>query len=83
MRVNPPSRGCRVVAFQSDWVRRLRANLQAAIDAGELPADSDLDQLAYDTTAYLVLAHSRLVFDGNDSGLSAAARAVRIRLGRA
>jgi hypothetical protein len=50
---------------------------------GELPADTDLDQLTYDLTAFLVLAHARLVFDGNDSGLDAAARAVRIRLGRA
>ena len=38
---------------------------------GELPADTDVDQLTYDLTAFLVLAHSRLVFDGNDSGLAA------------
>jgi AcrR family transcriptional regulator len=71
----------RVVAFQSGWVHRLRANLEAAAANDEL-ADPDVDQLTYDLTAYLVLAHSRLVFDGNDSGLAAAARAVRIRLGR-
>lgn len=72
----------RVAAFQAGWVRRLRANLQAAIDRGELPPDTDLDQVAYDITAYTVLAHARLVFDGNDSGIPIAARAVRIRLGR-
>jgi AcrR family transcriptional regulator len=73
----------RVVTFQSGWVRRLRDNLEAAAATGELPPRTDIDQLTYDLTAYLVLAHSRLVFDGNDSGLTAAARAVRIRLGRA
>jgi AcrR family transcriptional regulator len=73
----------RVMAFQSGWVQRLRDNLEAAAANGELPPETDLDQLTYDLTAYLVLAHSRLVFDGNDSGLAAAARAVRIRLGRA
>jgi AcrR family transcriptional regulator len=72
----------RVVAFQSGWVQRLRDNLRAAIDAGDLDPDTDLDQIAYDVTAYLVLAHSRLVFDGNDSGLDLAARSVRLRLGR-
>lgn len=71
----------RVVAFQGDWVRRLRSNLKAAIEKGEV-ADQDLDQLTYDSTAYLVLAHSRLVFDGNDSGLAAASRAIRLRLDR-
>jgi AcrR family transcriptional regulator len=73
----------RVVAFQSGWVGRLRDNLRVAIDVGDLPAGTDLDQVTYDVTAYLVLAHSRLVFDGNDSGLELAARSVRHRLGRA
>ena len=71
----------RVVAFQSDWVRRLRANLEAAAEQGEI-VETDITQLTFDITAYLVLAHSRLVFDGNDSGLEAAARAVRLRLAR-
>jgi len=73
----------RVVTFQSGWVRRLRDNLEAAAATGELAPRTDVDQLTYDLTAYLVLAHSRLVFDGNDSGLARAATAVRIRLGRA
>ena len=73
----------RVVTFQSGWVRRLRDNLEAAAATGELAPRTDIDQLTYDLTAYLVLAHSRLVFDGNDSGLARAATAVRIRLGRA
>jgi AcrR family transcriptional regulator len=72
----------RVVAFQDDWVERLRANLRAARAQGELEPDEDIDQLTYDITAYTVLAHSRLVFDGNDSGLALAARSVRKRLGR-
>jgi AcrR family transcriptional regulator len=72
----------RVVTFQSDWVRRLRANLVAACEAGDLPADTEMDLLTYDVTAALVLAHSRLVFDGNDSGLALAALSVRRRLGR-
>ena len=61
----------------------LRANLRAAQAQGDLDPDEDLDQLTYDLTAYTVLAHSRLVFDGNDSGLALAARSVRKRLGRA
>jgi AcrR family transcriptional regulator len=73
----------RVVDFQTDWVRRLRTNLQYAQEHGDLPADEDLDQVTYDVTAYLVLAHARLVFDGNDSGLELAARSVRARHGRA
>jgi AcrR family transcriptional regulator len=72
----------RVVAFQGDWVRRLRANLQAAVDQGEVPPDTDVEQLTFETTAFLVLAHARLVFDGNDSGLAAASRSVRLALGR-
>ena len=73
----------KVAAFQEGWVARLRVNLEAAVAKGELPPDSDLVQVLYDITSYLVLAHSRLVFDGNDSGLPLAARAVRLRLGRA
>ncbi|HEY3335440.1 MAG TPA: TetR/AcrR family transcriptional regulator [Candidatus Limnocylindrales bacterium] len=73
----------KVAAFQAGWVARLRTNLEAAVTKGELPADADLVQILYDITSYLVLAHSRLVFDGNDSGLPLAARAVRLRLGRA
>jgi AcrR family transcriptional regulator len=72
----------RVAAFQSGWVERLRVNLEAALAKGELPPDTDLAQVLYDVTSYLVLAHTRLVFDGNDSGLPLAARAVRLRLGR-
>ncbi len=72
----------RVVRFQSGWVRRLRENLEAAAASGALPPGTDVDQLTYELTAYLVLAHSRLVFDGNDSGLARAATAVRMRLGR-
>lgn len=72
----------RVAAFQSGWVERLRVNLEAAVAKGELPPDTDLAQVLYDVTSYLVLAHTRLVFDGNDSGLPLAARAVRLRLGR-
>jgi AcrR family transcriptional regulator len=73
----------KVAAFQAEWVARLRRNLEAAVAQGDLPPDADLVQILYDITSYLVLAHSRLVFDGNDSGLPLAARAVRIRLGRA
>ena len=73
----------KVAAFQEGWVARLRVNLEAAVAKGELPPDADLVQVLYDITSYLVLAHSRLVFDGNDSGLPLAARAVRLRLGRA
>ena len=72
----------RIVMFQEDWVRRLRANLEAARDGGELPPDADLDLITYDVTAFLLLAHSKLVFDGNDVGLAFAARSVRTRLGR-
>jgi AcrR family transcriptional regulator len=70
----------RVVAFQSGWVSRLRSGLEAGVHNRELRAETDLEQLTYDLTAYLVLAHARLVFDGNDSGLAAAARGVRLRL---
>ena len=73
----------KVAAFQSGWVARLRMNLEAAVAKGELPPDADLVQVLYDITSYLVLAHSRLVFDGNDSGLPLAAHGVRLRLGRA
>ena len=73
----------RVVDFQTDWVQRLRRNLRYAQEQGDLPADEDLDQITYDVTAYLVLAHARLVFDGNDSGLDLAAKSVRARVGRA
>ena len=57
-----------------------------SVDNGSaLPPAISVSELrrVYDVTAYLVLAHARLVFDGNDSGLGAAERAVRIRLGRA
>lgn len=72
----------RVVAFLGRWQRDLRESLEAAVANGEVK-DPDVDQLLYDVTAFIALAHSRLVLDGSESALAAAARAVRLRLDRA
>jgi hypothetical protein len=72
----------RVVGFLSRWQGSIRESLEAAVERGEV-ADRDVDQLLYDVTAFIALAHSKLVLDGTDNGLVAAARAVRLRLDRA
>jgi len=73
----------RIVAFQDGWSALIRHHLVAARDQGELPADADLEQLAFDVTAAMALAHALLVFHGSEEALDRAARSVRLRLGRA
>ena len=72
------------MSFQSGWVRRLRENLEAAVANGELPPDTDLDQLTYDLTAYLVPRRTR---GSCSTATTAASRRPHgpsgIRLGRA
>jgi AcrR family transcriptional regulator len=72
----------RIVAFLSRWQASIRESLDAAVTAGEV-AHQDVDQLLFDVSAYIALAHSKLVLDGSEAALTAAATAVRLRLDRA
>ena len=73
----------RIAAFQQGWQDLICEHLLAAQAQGELPAASDLDQLLFDVSAYLAMAHSLFTFTGDEGALDRAARAVRIRLGAA
>jgi AcrR family transcriptional regulator len=71
----------RVAAFQAGWMALMRHHLALAREQGDLPADEDLDQVLFDVSAYLTMAHSMFTFTGDERALDRAARAVRTRLG--
>ena len=71
----------RIAVFQARWTERLREHLRTAQAMGALPSDEDVDQVAFDLTASMLLAHSLLSFTGDEAALDRAARSVRLRLG--
>jgi len=73
----------RIAEFQRGWQGLILEHLVAARDHGNLPADADLDQLAFDINAFLAMAHTLFTFTGDEQALDRAARDVRLRLGAA
>ena len=67
--------------FLAEWRRLVRDHLQAAKAVGDLPVDTDLDQLEFDVLAALGLAHSMFRIDGDERAIEHAETAVRLRLG--
>jgi AcrR family transcriptional regulator len=72
-----------IAAFQAGWSALVGEHLRVARERGELGADEDLEQVAFDVTAAVLLAHSLLTFAGDEAALERAGRSVRRRLGRA
>ena len=73
----------RILAYQRGFTGRIHHNLRVAQERGELAPGEDIEQLTYDVTAYLALAHAMLTFHQEEGGLDRAAHAVRVRVGRA
>jgi AcrR family transcriptional regulator len=72
----------RIAAFQAGWSGLVREHLRVARERGEIGPDEDLDLVAFDVTAAVLLAHSGLTFAGDETVLDRASRSVRRRLGR-
>jgi AcrR family transcriptional regulator len=70
-----------VVASQVDWQKRIRAHLEAAQAAGDLPADDDPEQVLFDVIAFQAFAHVRFTMADDESAIDRARSAVRVRLG--
>ena len=72
----------RIAAFDRRWRAHFVDNLRIARDAGDLPADDDVDQVFFEIDAYLLYAHAAFAFRGDPAVLDRAAEAVRRRLGQ-
>jgi AcrR family transcriptional regulator len=73
----------RIAAFQAGWTGHVREHLIVARERGEIGPEEDLDQVTFDVTAALMLAHALLTFAGDETALDRASRSVRRRVGRA
>jgi len=69
-----------VVAAHRDWVSYLRRHAELAVDAGELTAGTDVDQLAFEITAMLNAANDGSLLLGDDGVYARALTAVRTAL---
>jgi AcrR family transcriptional regulator len=70
----------RLDAFNVYWLGLLRTRVSDAIQAGEVSADEDPDQLVYDLESHVLHAHFAFP-TGGEVALDRARRAVRHRLG--
>jgi AcrR family transcriptional regulator len=66
-----------VVAARRDWDGYLRHHAELAVGAGQLAADTDLDQLVFEITALLDAANDRSVLLGDDTVYARAESALR------
>jgi AcrR family transcriptional regulator len=71
----------RIAAFDARWRARFERNLAIAKAAGQLPADEDVDAIAFDVDALLYYAHGAFSFRDDPAVLEIARRRVRRRLG--
>ena len=69
-----------VRAAQSDWYGYITAQVRFAIEAGELAADADAEDIAFELVALDEHANSRSLLLGDDRAYVLAARAMRRRL---
>ena len=70
----------RVVAVENDYIERVRLTAHEAQADGAIPASEDADQLAFELTAYLVLANMQFAITGDPAGIDRARRAIDRRL---
>ncbi|MFE5291330.1 TetR/AcrR family transcriptional regulator [Isoptericola sp. NPDC056618] len=66
-----------VVTAHRDWTSYLRRHAQLAVEAGELAAGADVDQLAFEITAMLNAANDGSLLLGDDAVYDRALAAVR------
>src|SRR5262249_57830453 len=67
----------RVTAWQQRWVDRFAEALGQAVAGGELPRDTDIDQLDFEITAMLVRANFSWVVTGETRVLEQARIGIR------
>ena len=65
-----------VVRGQARWMRVLRAEAEVAVRAGELPADTDPDQLAFELNALAMGLNQALQLAGDGDAVGHARRAM-------
>jgi AcrR family transcriptional regulator len=70
----------RVVEVENDYIERIRVAAHGAQAEGAIPASEDADQLAFELTAYLVLANMQFAISGAAAGIDRARRAIDRRL---
>jgi AcrR family transcriptional regulator len=71
----------RVAAAQSHFIAQLRAFATTAVEQHELPADEDLDQLAFELHAIMLGADAKYILQDDPAVLDMARRVIRRRLG--
>jgi AcrR family transcriptional regulator len=71
-----------VVEKRSYWIASLGRAIRAAKAAGDVQADVDADQVAWELRCLLVGANGSFVEDGGNVGIERARRAIRDRLER-
>ena len=67
----------RVMALQRRWLDQFAEALGQAVAGGELPRDTDIDQLVFEITAMLVRANFSWVVTGESSVLEQARVGIR------
>jgi len=72
----------RVSKLQEEWIGQFIAALRQACDDGEIPANADLDQLAFEITAMLFRANFAWIMTENERVLNQARVGIRGVLGR-
>ena len=72
----------RIVGFQSGFVRLLRSTAEEAVALGELDADEDPEQLAFELNGMILAADTNFVLHDDPRVLEVARKAVRRRLQR-
>ena len=81
MRMRPGPVTTALVDFDTYWLGLFRRHLAIAVDAGELPSDTDIEQVLFDLESYGIYAHLRFSARGDTRALAHARTAVRRRLG--
>jgi AcrR family transcriptional regulator len=73
----------RIAAFLSEWSSLIASSLGTAQQQGELNADTDIEQLAFELNAMLSQANAVFLLYGDRDVFDAARRGIRDRLERA
>jgi hypothetical protein len=71
-----------VAATQREWADALRRQLRAAIDNGELPPDTDVEQVVFEIRAVGLGLNQELMLHGTRGAVGRARKAVKRSLRR-
>jgi AcrR family transcriptional regulator len=77
LHMRPSSITARLDAFYAYWGGHIGENLAAARDAGDLPRDADLEQVAYEIASHLLHAHLAYMPVADPLVLARTGRAIR------